>query len=124
MATFNDVDAGQALSKLSRKRAANAEVAMPADVCLFAWLAAEAARRNANPIQLTARQIFVGFTDDQGHVDKVGMSLNTIHSSLERLQNEGFISIENVKMVQGGGALMEVTIVEHGNVRQRGRAAS
>lgn len=110
MTAFNDAQAGQALSRLARQRATDAEIAKPADVCLFAWLAAEAARRKSNPIQLTVTQVQHGFSDEQGDVDKVGLSLNTIHTGLQRLCKGGFLGIADVKTLRGGGALLEITI--------------
>lgn len=110
MAAFNDALAGRALSRLSRKRAASAEVAMPADVCLFAWLAAEAARQGVNPIQISISQIHKGFKDELGTVDRVGLALNTIHLGMERLEDGGFIATQAIKSLAGGGKLMEITI--------------
>ncbi len=125
MATFNDVAAGAALSRLSRRRATESEVAMPADVCLFAWLTAEAARQNSNPFTISARQIQFGFSDERGRVDKVGLSVNTIALGLERLKENGFIQVEQVSRLRGGGRLMSITIVGswHGTVERRKKSA-
>lgn len=110
MGTFTEELAGQALSRLARQRASSQEVAMPADVCLFAWLAAEAARRGSNPITTNMSQMARGFTDELGKVDRVGLSLSTIHTSVARLHEAGFIKLEAGKVVARGYSQMIVTI--------------
>lgn len=110
MATFDEAAAGRALSVLARQRATDSTIATPSDVCLMAWLAAEAARRNSNPFHITVRQMFVGIQDDHGRTDKVGLALNTITSGLDRLVDGGFISILGIKRVAGGGKLMAIEI--------------
>lgn len=97
--TFTDADAGNAFSKIARARLRNREI-KPADLCLFAWIAAEAARLHVLPVQLTASAMQKGF-DDGEEICPVGLSLNTIKTSLSRLEGEGFITIERTPSTKG-----------------------
>jgi len=108
--TFNDVAAGAALGRLARARARDPAIATPAEVCLYAWLAAEAARQHSASVSLSVQQIFQGYTDDQGRVAKVGLALNTIRVGLAHLEQRGFLSVEKIKALRGGGSQMSITV--------------
>lgn len=104
MKTFSEVEAGQAFSNLARIRLRNRDI-RPTDVCLFAWLVAEAARENVNPIQTTTTDLMYGFTSrgdgKEEEIAPVGMSLNTIKVCLDRLEETGFISITRTPSTRG-----------------------
>lgn len=104
MQTFSEQAAGAALSRLARARLRNRSI-LPADLCLYAWLAAEAARENINPIKLTVSNIRDGFQvrgdGKEEEICPVGLSLNTIKTSLVRLVDEGFLDIERTPSTRG-----------------------
>lgn len=111
--TFNDEAAGIALSRLARARASDPEIATPADVCLFAWIVAEAARQSEATVTTSISRIFEGYSDDKGQVAKVGLSLNTIRAGLVRLEHEGFLAVEQGKALRGGGSEIAITVRSH-----------
>jgi hypothetical protein len=104
MQTFSEVEAGKALTRLARFKLRDTRI-KPTDVCLYAWLAAEAARENVNPVQLTISDMFFGFTASgdgkEEEICRVGMSLNTIKSCLENLEDNGFIATDRTASTRG-----------------------
>lgn len=104
MQTFSEQSAGAALSKLARARLRNRTI-LPADLCVYAWLAAEAARENVIPLKLTISNLRDGFDDRRDGKEEaicpVGLSLNTIKASLARLEDQGFLHIERSPSTKG-----------------------
>jgi hypothetical protein len=104
MHTFSEAQAGAAFSRIAKARLRNRSI-KPADLCVYAWLAAEAARENIIPIKLTVSSMHHGF-DIRGdgkeeEVCPVGLSLNTIKTSLARLEEQGFLHIERTPSTRG-----------------------
>jgi hypothetical protein len=113
MKTFSEAEAGAALSGLARARLRDLSI-KPTDVCLFAWLAAEAARENVNPIQTTAADMLYGF-DWRGNgmserIEPVGLALNTIKASITRLEETGFITIQRTPSTSGQKLEIEIRV--------------
>jgi hypothetical protein len=104
MHTFSEAQAGSAFSRIARARLRNRSI-KPADLCVYAWLAAEAARENLIPLKITVSKMFHGFADIQGdkveRVCPVGLSVNTIKTALGRLEDEGFLHIERSPSTRG-----------------------
>lgn len=105
MQTFSEKEAGAAFHRLAASRLRSEQSVRPSDVCLYAWLVAEAARENVNPIQTTTSDLFRGFeARGDGKAVKVypvGLALNTIKVGLERLEEYGFIAIERTTVPRG-----------------------
>lgn len=108
--TFNDEAAAKALGRLARARARDPSIATPAEVCLYAWLVVEAARQHSTCVALSIQQIFQGYEDDQGKVAKVGLALNTIRTGLVNLEHLGYLEMEKVKALRGGGSQIAITV--------------
>lgn len=104
IATFSEAEAGAAFSKIARARLRNRAI-KPTDLCVYAWLAAEAARENVIPLQITVSAMFHGFSDSREgkkeEVCPVGLSVNTIRTALQRLEDEGFLHIERTRSARG-----------------------
>ena len=114
MKTFSEEDAFRAFKGMSRRRFTDPQSGIkPADVCLFVWLVAEAARVNCNPFNTTVTEIFFGFEatvdGELQRIASVGMALNTIKSSLDRLEGLGFVSVD--KRAAGKGHKLTVEIL-------------
>jgi hypothetical protein len=113
MNTFSEEDAGMAFSAMARMRFSNPDSGVkPTDVALFAWLVAEAARVNCNPFSVTTSDIFSGFevvADGQRvQIASVGLSLNTVKTSMDRLEELGYISIDRTPATKGYRLTVEI----------------
>lgn len=113
MKTFSEEDAGHAFSTMARKRFSDPDAGIkPADVCLFAWLVAEAALVKQNPFTTTASEIFYGHVAEEDgrqiQVAPIGMAFNTVKTSIERLETLGFVRIERQAATRGQRLLVEI----------------
>jgi len=113
MQTFSEVEAGKALTRLAQRKLRDTTI-KPTAVCLFAWLAAEAARENINPVQTTISDMFFGFTargdGEEVEICRVGMSINTIKACLENLEDTGFIATDRIASTRGQKINVEIVV--------------
>lgn len=109
--TFSEAEAGSAFSRVARIRLRDRTI-LPADLAVFAWLAAEAARKNVNPVEATVSGMQLGFTERvNGEEDKIvpiGLSFNTIKAAITRLEDKGLLEITRTPSTRGETLSVEI----------------
>lgn len=109
--TFSEQEAGRAFSTVARIRLRDRSI-LPADLAVFAWIAAEAARKNVNPVDTTVSGMQLGFTERVNGVEDeivpVGLSFNTIKAALGRLEDKGLLEITRTPSTRGETLSVEI----------------